>query len=73
MQARTGKDMAGRALRQDRATQAGQGRGGQGRAGKGKHNGTWKVPIWVLDISSRADSKTSLTGILPTFAFSHST
>ena len=71
---------AGQAGQTERAGQgragqgrAGQGRAGQGRAGQGKSNGTWKVPIWVLDISSRADSKTSLTGILSTLAFSHST
>ena len=35
-QARTGKHMAGRVLRQDRAEQAGQGRTGEGRAGQGR-------------------------------------
>ena len=35
-QARTGKHMAGRVLRQDRAEQAGLGRTGEGRAGQGR-------------------------------------
>lgn len=32
-----------------------------------------KLPTWVLDMSSRADSKTSLMGMCSMRAFSHST